>query len=132
MNLNQTRLAERNGYTDSLLLNKDGIVLEGPTFCVSWIIDNKIYVPDLELGILDSITRRSLIDIANETDLDLEISRIHINDIYNVDTVFALSTAKHAIFVSKIDDQVYTQSPLLERIRYSFTEFIEKERQLNK
>ena len=88
MNLNQTRLAEKNGYTDSLLLNKDGIVLEGPTFCVSWIIDNKIYVPDLELGILDSITRRSLIDIANETDLDLEISRIHINDIYNVDTVF--------------------------------------------
>ena len=132
MNLNQTRLAEKNGYTDSLLLNKDGIVLEGPTFCVSWIIDNKIYVPDLELGILDSITRRSLIDIANETDLDLEISRIHINDIYNVDTVFALSTAKHAIFVSKIDDQVYTQSPLLERIRHSFTEFIEKERQLNK
>ena len=29
MNLNQTRLAEKNGYTDSLLLNKDGIVLEG-------------------------------------------------------------------------------------------------------
>ena len=40
--------------------------------------------------------------------------------------------SKHAIFVSKIDDQVYTQSPLLERIRHSFTEFIEKERQLNK
>ena len=96
------------------------------------LIGNKIYVPDLELGILDSITRRSLIDIANETDLDLEISRIHIDDIYNVDTVFALSTAKHTIFVSKIDDQVYTQSPLLEKIRHSFIEFIEKERQLNK
>ena len=132
MNINQTRLAQKSGYTDSLLLNKDGIVLEGPTFCVSWIIDNKIYVPSLDLGILDSITRRTLIDIAKEVGLDLKIENIHINDIYNVDTVFALSTAKHAIFVSKIDDQVYTQSPLLERIRHSFTEFIEKERQLNK
>ncbi len=132
MNINQTRLAQKSGYTDSLLLNKDGIVLEGPTFCVSWIIDNKIYVPSLDLGILDSITRRTLINIAKEAGLDLKIENIHINDIYNVDTVFALSTAKHGIFVSQIDDQIYTEDPLLEIIRQSFTDFIEKERQLNK
>ena len=132
MNINQTRLAQKSGYTDSLLLNKDGIVLEGPTFCVSWIIDNKIYVPSLDLGILDSITRRTLIDIAKEVGLDLKIENIHISDIYNVDTVFALSTAKHGIFVSQIDDQTYTEDPLLEKIRQSFTDFIEKERQLNK
>jgi branched-subunit amino acid aminotransferase/4-amino-4-deoxychorismate lyase len=132
MNINQTRLAQKRGYTDSLLLNKDGIVLEGPTFCVSWIIDNKIYVPSLDLGILDSITRRTLIDIAKEAGLDLKIENIHINDIYNVDTVFALSTAKHGIFVSQIDDQTYTEDPLLEIIRQSFIDFIEKERQLNK
>ena len=132
MNINQTRLAQKSGYTDSLLLNKDGIVLEGPTFCVSWIIDNKIYVPSLDLGILDSITRRTLIDIAKEAGLDLKIENIHINEIYNVDTVFALSTAKHGIFVSQIDDQTYTEDPLLEIIRQSFTDFIEKERQLNK
>ena len=132
MNINQTRLAQKSGYTDSLLLNKDGIVLEGPTFCVSWIIDNKIYVPSLDLGILDSITRRTLIDIAKEAGLDLKIGNIHINDIYNVDTVFALSTAKHGIFVSQIDDQTYTEDPLLEIIRQSFIDLIEKERQLNK
>ena len=132
MNINQTRLAQKSGYTDSLLLNKDGIVLEGPTFCVSWIIDNKIYVPSLDLGILDSITRRTLIDIAKEAGIDLKIENIHINDIYNVDTVFALSTAKHGIFVSQIDDQTYTEDPLLKIIRQSFTDFIEKERQLNK
>ncbi len=132
MNINQTRLAQKSGYTDSLLLNKDGIVLEGPTFCVSWIIDNKIYVPSLDLGILDSITRRTLIDIAKEAGLDLKVENIHINDIYNVDTVFALSTAKHGIFVSQIDDQTYTEDPLLEIIRQSFSDFIEKERQLKK
>ena len=132
MNINQTRLAQKSGYTDSLLLNKDGIVLEGPTFCVSWIIDNKIYVPSLDLGILDSITRRTLIDIAKEAGIDLKIENIHINDIYNVDTVFALSTAKHGIFVSQIDDQTYTEDPLLEIIRQSFIDLIEKERQLNK
>ena len=132
MNINQTRLAQKSGYTDSLLLNKDGIVLEGPTFCVSWIIDNKIYVPSLDLGILDSITRRTLIDIAKEAGLDLKVENIHIKDIYNVDTVFALSTAKHGIFVSQIDDQTYTEDPLLEIIRQSFSDFIEKERQLKK
>ena len=132
MNINQTRLAQKSGYTDSLLLNKDGIVLEGPTFCVSWIIDNKIYVPSLDLGILDSITRRTLIDIAKEAGLDLKIENIHISDIYNVDTVFGLSTAKHGIFVSQIDDQTYTEDPVLEIIQQSFSDFIEKERQLNK
>ena len=78
------------------------------------------------------MTRRTLIDIAKEAGLDLKIENIHINDIYNVDTVFALSTAKHGIFVSQIDDQTYTEDPLLEIIRQSFTDFIEKERQLNK
>ena len=69
---------------------------------------------------------------AKEAGLDLKVENIHINDIYNVDTVFALSTAKHGIFVSQIDDQTYTEDPLLEIIRQSFTDFIEKERQLNK
>ena len=89
MNINQTRLAQKSGYTDSLLLNKDGIVLEGPTFCVSWIIDNKIYVPSLDLGILDSITRRTLINIAKEAGLDLKIENIHISTCVQTFATFA-------------------------------------------
>ena len=62
------------------------------------------------------------------TDLDLEISRIHINDIYNVDTVFALSTAKHAIPVFKIDNILFSENELLNRIQDLYKNLVQSEK----
>ena len=45
-----------------------------------------------------------------------------------VDTVFILSTAKHAIFVNKIDEVQYSKDPLVSVIKDSFKIEIEKEK----
>ena len=128
MNMSHTRLAEKEGFTDSLLLNKDNIVLEGPSFSIAWIKAGKVFVPDLDLGILDSVTRRSLIEIGDNYDLNVSIERISIEDLYEVDSVFVLSTAKHARFVNKIDNKEYSEDKLLPVIRTYFKEQIEREK----
>ena len=128
MNMNQTRLAERNGFTDALLTNREGVVLEGPSFSVGWIKNNEIFVPDLDLGILDSVTRKCLIEIANEGALKVSEQRITISDLYDVDSVFILSTAKHAIFVDKVDNSEYSEDKLIKEIKNSFNVKIEKEK----
>ena len=46
-----------------------------------------------------------------------------------VDTVFVMSTAKHGVFVSKIDNQVFEQSPLLVTIQDLFAKEVLKEKQ---
>ena len=128
-NMKQTREAIRNGFSDALLLSNKGVVLEGPTFSVGWIKGEIIYVPDLDLGILDSITRKYLLQFGKENKIATEVSRITIDELYTVDTVFVMSTAKHGIFVSKIDDKTYTESPLLSTVQNLFSEEVLKEKQ---
>ena len=53
MNISHTRQAELNGYTDALLVNRENIILEGPTWTIGWILNDTIHVPALYLGILD-------------------------------------------------------------------------------
>ena len=55
-------------------------------------------------------------------------SEMCIRDRYKVDTVFILSTAKHAIFVNKIDEVEYSKDPLVSVIKDSFKIEIEKEK----
>ena len=128
MNMNQTRLAEKNGFIDALLLNREGFVLEGPSFSIGWVKEGKIFVPDLDLGILDSVTRRCLIEIGKGGAFNIEEGRISIDELYKVDTVFVLSTAKHAIFVNRIDEVEYSEDPLVNVIKESFKLAIEKEK----
>ena len=128
MNMNETRFAERNGFTDALLINREGIVLEGPSFSVGWIKNDEIFVPDLDLGILDSVTRKCLLEIADEGALKVSEARITISDLYDVDSVFILSTAKHAIFVDKVDTSKYSEDKLITEIKNSFKAKIEKEK----
>ena len=128
-NIKQTREAIRNGFSDALLLSNKGLVLEGPTFSVGWIEGETIYVPDLDLGILDSITRKYLLKFGKENKINTAVSRINIDELYTVDTVFVMSTAKHGIFVSKIDNKTYTQSPVLNTVQDLFREEVLKEKQ---
>ena len=128
MNMNETRLAEKNGFTDALLVNRERVVLEGPSFSIGWVKEGKVFVPDLDLGILDSVTRRCLIEIGESGAFDIEVGRISIDELYKVDTVFVLSTAKHAIFVKRIDEAEYSEDSLLGVIKDSFKIEIEKEK----
>lgn len=128
MNISHTRAAEHDGFTDALLVNKDEIILEGPTFTFGWIKNDKIYVPDLKLGILDSITRQYLIKFGVEKKLTVLEDRIKTSDLDKIDACFVLSTAKHAVPVFKINDIDYPDHNLITEIQNIFTEQIRTER----
>jgi branched-subunit amino acid aminotransferase/4-amino-4-deoxychorismate lyase len=68
-NMSATRVAAGAGFDDALLISTDGLILEGPTFSLAWVIDGTIETPSLDLGILDSITRRQVLSLANEVGL---------------------------------------------------------------
>ncbi len=63
-NVNASRLAREKGFDDAVLLSDDEILLEGPTFTIGWVVDGVVETPSLDLFILDSITRRYVIDRA--------------------------------------------------------------------
>jgi branched-chain amino acid aminotransferase len=62
LNCHARRLAQVDGYDDALLFSlATGEILEGPFNTFAWAEDGRLYTPPLSAGILDSITRRVLI-----------------------------------------------------------------------
>lgn len=58
-NMEAQRRARAAGADEALLVDADGgLVLEGPTTSFAWLEDGVVYFPPLDVGVLDSITRR--------------------------------------------------------------------------
>lgn len=62
-NMHATRIAQQRGADEAVYIDRDGIVLEAPTSSVFWSgEDGRLRTPALETGILDSITRRVVLE----------------------------------------------------------------------
>jgi branched-chain amino acid aminotransferase len=70
-NMAAGRRARQGGFDDALLIASDGTVLEGPTFAVAWVVGETLETPSLELGILDSITRRLVLEDARAAGVEV-------------------------------------------------------------
>ncbi len=93
-NLAATREANGAGFDDALLLSSDGVMLEGPTFSVAWVVDGKLETPGLELAILDSITRRVVLDLARGLGIEVVEGAWSLDRLAAAMEVMALSTIR--------------------------------------
>lgn len=98
-NMSARRLALEGGFDDALLLTPDSVVLEGPTWSLMWVERGRIFTPPLRLGILDSITRRILMELAEVTEEEARIERVQ-----EADEVLVCSTARDGVGVVQLDD----------------------------
>ncbi len=106
-NMAATRSARRLGKSDALLVSKDGWVLEGPTFSVGWVRAGVLETPGLELGILDSITRRVLLEEAAGRGLTVVEGAFDLDRLLGADEAIAFSTVKEVTPVVEVNDRRY-------------------------
>ena len=95
--------ALEEGYDEAIMLNYHGKVSEGSAENIFIVKDGQILTPPTTAGILEGITRDSVIQIIEEnggyvveTDLDRE-------DLYSADEVFMTGTAAEVKSVAQID-----------------------------
>jgi branched-chain amino acid aminotransferase len=95
-----TRLAVERGADQALLVRPDGKVFEGPNFAVFVGFHSKgpLVTPPLSSGILDSITRRQLMDLVPVIEQDVTISELK-----QAQEAFVASTLREVLPVSAID-----------------------------
>ena len=68
-NMRATRLAQRDGADEALLIEPDGTVLEAPTSTLFWVdTQGNLHTPELDTGVLASITRERIMRLVPVTE----------------------------------------------------------------
>jgi len=96
--------AKKNGAFEAIMLNFRGYIAEGTVSNVFFIKDKILFTPAVDVGILDGITRRLIIEIAKQKGVEVREGRFRPDDLYSADEVFISSTTMEIMPVAQIDD----------------------------
>jgi branched-chain amino acid aminotransferase len=96
--------ASKAGYQEAILLNHHGFVCEGSGENIYAVNDGKVATPGHTAGILDGITRRSIIQIAHDLGYEIVERELARAELYLADEVFLTGTAAEVVPVREIDD----------------------------
>lgn len=96
--------ASKAGYQEAILLDQHGYVCEGSGENVYVVRDGRILTPPQTAGILDGISRKSLITIAHDLGYEVIERDLARAELYLADEVFLSGTAAELVPVREIDD----------------------------
>ncbi len=96
--------AHKAGYEEAILLDQRGFVGEGSGENIFLVKHGVIHTPSLSGGILEGITRNSVMRIARDLGLDVVERDIARTELYAADEVFVTGTAAEIAAVREIDD----------------------------
>jgi branched-subunit amino acid aminotransferase/4-amino-4-deoxychorismate lyase len=91
------------GASLPILPGEDGLVTEGPGFNVFALINGVLRTPGH--GVLEGITRRTVIEIAGQDGLPVTVGDLPVDDLYRADELFLTSTAGGVMPVATLDGQ---------------------------
>jgi len=98
--------ADRLGAPEALMLTEDGLVAECTGDNIFIITKGELWTPPIHLGILDGITRSSVLEIAQQKGLTVKEKAFTLFNVYCADECFLTGTAAELIAVTDLDGRV--------------------------
>lgn len=111
-NMTASRAARRAGGDDALLVSLEGLVLEGPTFGVLWVTGDTVRAPALDLGLVDSISRRTVLELAAQHGLRVEQGHHRLDDLLAADEFLVSSAVRPVLSIERVGDTVFPGGPV--------------------
>jgi branched-chain amino acid aminotransferase len=105
-NMLATRVAQEAGADEALLVTPHGRVLEAPTSTLFYAIGGELRTPPLEEHILDSITRRRLMEAVAVREASVTLDELLVSD-----EAFLASTTREVQAVAAVDGRELSASP---------------------
>ncbi len=122
--------ARRNGYTEAIVLNKEGNVAEGPGENIFLVRDGELFTPGLSESILGGITRDTLMTLAEERGYtvndDVSISR---GELHTADELFFTGSAAEVTPIRQVDNVEIGdggRGPVTEELQNAFFDLVER------
>ena len=95
--------AKESGYDGAILLTSNGKVSEGPGGCIFLIREGVMITPSVSSGILESITRDSVLKIAKEKKIAVESRDVDRTELYIADEIFYCGTGQEIMPILSVD-----------------------------
>lgn len=97
--------AQEKGFDEAVLLNSDGDVAEGSGENIFLVKDGKLITNDADSSILMGITRESILQIATDKGVPIEIRAISKDDVFSADELFFSGTAVEVTPIRQVEDR---------------------------
>lgn len=95
--------AHEAGYDSAIMLDQSGNVSEGAVMNVFLVKNGRLITPSPDSDILEGITRKTIIELANERGIDVEERVVDRSELYIADEVFFTGTAANVTWCQSID-----------------------------
>jgi branched-chain amino acid aminotransferase len=96
--------ARKNGYDEIILTDEDGFVTEATTSNVFLVNNSGVLLTAPEKEVLYGITRKSILEIADNEGIKTKVERIPLSELENAKEVFITSSSHLICPVIKIDN----------------------------
>jgi len=97
--------ALKAGYEEAIMLSPQGHIAECTGENVFVARNGRFLTPPLAAGALEGITQHSVMTIAKDIGIDVELSNIVRSDVYIADEMFLCGTAAEVSAVNSLDDR---------------------------
>jgi branched-chain amino acid aminotransferase len=123
-NMTATRIAQRDGAQDALLVEPSGKVLEAPTSTIFWVNgEGTLCTPKLDDGILASITRDRIMQI-----VPVEEESYNVSDVTQASEAFLASSVREVQGIGELDGLRYEcPGPITQRVAGLLAERVQAE-----
>ena len=114
--------AIEQGFEETLLLDSEGFIAEGSGENFFMVKDTKLITPDLD-ACLDGITRRTIISLAKELEVDFEERKILLEEVLESDEAFFTGTAVEVMPINAIDKKSIAnglRGPITEKLQKAY------------
>lgn len=125
-----TQESNRNGYDESVMLDRDGNVSEASGENIFVVRNNKIYTPHIGASALEGITRDTAIAIAKNLGYEIIERPISRAELYMADEIFLTGTAAEITAIINIDGRAVRngkEGPVTGKIRTTYSKIVTAE-----
>lgn len=115
------------GCLEAIMLNHNGEVAECTGDNLFLVKNGVLRTPPIHAGILEGITRNTVLDLAREANIPTQEIALTRHDVYTADELFLTGTAAEVIAAVKVDARVIGNGkpgPITKRLRERFYTFV--------
>jgi len=118
------------GCLEAICMSREGYVTEGTGDNIFIVKDGVLKTPHPAVGILKGVTRKAIMELAEQEGIPVEETFMNRFDVYTADEIFFTGTAAEVIPVVEVDSRKIgdgVPGPITKKLRSLFMDLVKKE-----